>query len=827
MRHHHPNRWRRAAAGLAALALAAAGLAVTAPAYAADAPARQTTVDVTAASQADGLKLHVTGAGYTDLPPAVGGPTAGIYVALRDVTVSDDDVQTEAVVTAYVPVIVGGAWTADLQTSVDTLAADASYEVIVWVAHGYVTDASKLATQPVALTDAQHEALFPTPKPQPVTTVAVSSADAEGLKLHVTGSGYTDLPKASTGKDNAGVYVALRDVTMTDEQLNADTTAAPAVNYIWSGSITDGAWSTDVVAPVAKLDATASYEVIVWVAHGTITADTLLDAKAVELTDAQHEALFPATDPGTNPGETDPGETDPGETDPGQTDPGQSWKTTVAVSSADADGLKLHVTGSGYTDLPKASTGKDNAGVYVALRDVTMTDEQLNADTTAAPAVNYIWSGSITDGAWATDLVAPVAKLDATASYEVIVWVAHGTITADTLLDAKAVELTDAQRKALSSATDPGETDPGETDPGTTDPGATDPGTTEPGTTGPKAAISGGSTVKTGGKLVVSATGFAAGERVSAAVHSDPVSLGSKTASATGAVSFTWTVPAGFATGAHEVVLTAASGTVRVPFTVAAASGSKTLTPTAQVTCTTQTVPATAGTPHLSWGVKSSFVSYIGGGIANGSVTASNGAARSGSTFTWGSGTDTLASSGQGTVSFPGSVHFTGHDGALETTLSNPRVQITGARTGVLVLAVNSKTLEGGTVSNSSITFANLQFSSASATGGTASVTLTAAGAEAFAGFYSAGESFDALTVSFSGARAATTQKVCYDADGNRVNADGSAYVGPSLTASGFAVNTGGAPVAEAGAGQWGWIPLVAGLLLLTVVIRRATAARR
>ena len=829
---HHSSWWRKAAAGVSAAALALAGIALTAPAYADDGPTRVTTVSVTSASQADGLTLHVSGSGYTDLPAAVGGPSVGsVYVALRDVTTTNDDINNdngEALGTTFVRSMVDGVFAIDMTIATSALDPDAKYEIIAWSAHGIVTDASLVATEPLTLSAAQREALFPTPepeptpeptqtqtpKPQPVTTVAVTAATADdGLKLHVTGTGYTDLPNASTGAPAAGLYVALRDVTTTDEQVNANPMGGPATAFVPSALIRGGAWSADLTAAVAKLDAKAEYEVVVWVAHGNLTADTLLDTKAVALSDAQLDALFPS-DPETNPGETDPGTTEPGETDPGQ-----PWNTTATVTSAAADGLTLHVTGTGYTDLPAASTGKASAGVYVALRDVTTTDAAINADQSLAPAVGYIWSGLIKDGAWSTDLTAPVSKLDANAEYEVIVWVAHGTITADTLLDTKRVALSDAQRTALFGS---GSTEPGTTDPGTSTPGTTTPGTTTPGTGGPTASISGGSTVTAGGTLVVKATGFAAGERVRGTVHSDPVSLGTKTASAAGAVTFRWTVPAGFAAGAHTVVLTAASGTVTVPFTVKAAAASTTLTPTAQVTCTVQKVPATTGTPHLSWGVKSSFVSYIGGGIANGTVTTANGAARSGGTFTWGAGSGSVS----GTLSFPGSVHFTGHDGALDTTLSNPRVRITGSNTGVLVLAVNSKSMEGGTVTGSAIEFATVRFSSLSSSGGTASVTLTAAGAKAFAGFYSAGESMDALTVSFSGARAATTQQVCVDADGNRVNPDGTPYTGPSLTAAGYAVNTGGMPVAEAGAGQWGWIPLVAGLLLLTVVIRR-TAARR
>src|SRR5699024_8546271 len=78
------------------------------------------------------------------------------------------------------------------------------------------------------------------------------------------------------------------------------------------------------------------------------------------------------------------------------------------------------------------------------------------------------------------------------------------------------------------------------------------------------------------------------------------------------------------------------------------------------VTCTPETLPATAGPPRLSWGVKSSFAPYIQGAVAKGSISTSNGAARGGGTFSWGTGSGSLDASGLGTLSFPGVVHFTG-----------------------------------------------------------------------------------------------------------------------------------------------------------------------
>ena len=132
--------------------------------------------------------------------------------------------------------------------------------------------------------------------PPPVRTAAVTvtgATAADGLKLQVTGSGFTNLPNASTGSPNQGVYVALRDpATMTNDAINADNGIVPAVNFVYKATIVGGNFTTNLTAPAASLDPDANYEVIVWVAHGNITPATLLTTTPVTLTSEQHTALF-------------------------------------------------------------------------------------------------------------------------------------------------------------------------------------------------------------------------------------------------------------------------------------------------------------------------------------------------------------------------------------------------------------------------------------------------------------------------------------------------------------------------------------------------------
>lgn len=567
--------------------------------------------------------------------------------------------------------------------------------------------------------------------------------------------------------------------------------------------------------------------------------------------------------------------------------------TNVSVASADAEsGLTLTVSGEGFVDLPESSVGSPASGVYAVLRDAkTMSDEDLNKDQGLAPAQSYITSERIVDGAWKTTLNAPAGELDRDADYEVVVWVAHGLITDDTLLATRKVTLSDAELDALFA---------GDGDDGDQGGEGGDDETEAPSDLSTSAKVA-KATAKDGLAVIASGSGYVP-DALPAPIGSDggpgramgfyaairdantqsfhdinenAAALAQAWIRPDQAKGGAWTttlsvdtvdIPAGadlelLTWSAHgvltedtlidskQITLTDAQRKALFGENAGGNDGSnggdgdssnddannggqhagdkergnddlrparKSAAPSGQVvTCTTETIPATAGTPNLSWGVKSSFTNYIEGGIAKGSISTSNGAVRGGGTFSWGSGSGSLNASGLGTLSFPGVVHFTGHGDILNTTISGVRIKITGANSGVLIANVKSQDMEGNDASASNVTFANLSFSSVSATGGTASATLTAAGAKAFAGFYNAGESLDRVTVSMSGATAERTVEVCYDADGNRVNPDGTAYTGPDdgLAHTGLGHST-------------DLLGLVAGLTLAGAVLLVARARR-
>ncbi|MFB8227523.1 HtaA domain-containing protein [Cellulosimicrobium sp. NPDC055967] len=162
------------------------------------------------------------------------------------------------------------------------------------------------------------------------------------------------------------------------------------------------------------------------------------------------------------------------------------------------------------------------------------------------------------------------------------------------------------------------------------------------------------------------------------------------------------------------------------------------------------TTPTTVGS--LSWGVRGSFVDYIQGPIAKGGATASAGAAVSGKTFTFWQSTPWAAPVAGTSTGYRGTVQFSGHDGLLSLTVSDPRVRIDGTRAGTLLLDVTSSNLDGTTFAAKGVEFATLALPTpttakdGAVTYADAGATLTAAGSAAFSGFYGAGEALAPVT---------------------------------------------------------------------------------
>ena len=164
---------------------------------------------------------------------------------------------------------------------------------------------------------------------------------------------------------------------------------------------------------------------------------------------------------------------------------------------------------------------------------------------------------------------------------------------------------------------------------------------------------------------------------------------------------------------------------------------------------------------NLGWGVRDSFRNYVRGGIANGSWEL-NGTSYSSDAFNWSNGTGTFKN-GKGSISFSGSVRFTGHHGILDTTIANPRLEING-NSGTLYATMTSNDPSGkatnyGEVALLKVDLSGLQSSADAVSVNGAATTLTAEGAKAFAGFYETGKDMAPLSFSAAINGAKTTTK--------------------------------------------------------------------
>ncbi|MFB7917641.1 HtaA domain-containing protein [Streptomyces sp. NPDC056061] len=165
---------------------------------------------------------------------------------------------------------------------------------------------------------------------------------------------------------------------------------------------------------------------------------------------------------------------------------------------------------------------------------------------------------------------------------------------------------------------------------------------------------------------------------------------------------------------------------------------------------------------RLDWGIKSSFQSYVTGPVANGSWGLTGGAATTGgSRFRFHSATGSYdPATGAFAAGFSGGVRFVGHrkaDGSneLELSISRPTIRVTGGRGTVFADVVSKERGSGRVTSAAQVPLATLGLGGIDMRGGTTPIaltdvpaTLTAQGAKAFAGYYTAGTPLDPISLS-------------------------------------------------------------------------------
>ena len=193
-----------------------------------------------------------------------------------------------------------------------------------------------------------------------------------------------------------------------------------------------------------------------------------------------------------------------------------------------------------------------------------------------------------------------------------------------------------------------------------------------------------------------------------------------------------------------------------------------------------------------AWGVKQSFQSYITGSIAKGSWELSGVSHSDGEFHFAGNSGAVDPKANTGTILFPGSMHFTGHKGVLQLNMSNMEIQWNG-NSGSLVATVSSNNMEGQNTDFGRVALANLSFNQLNvgdnAASGSATASLTQAGAQAFADFYPEGTQLDPIsfTASLGGAASCAAGQGSGASGGGVAGAGGNAAAAAATKAGGSA----------------------------------------
>jgi len=175
----------------------------------------------------------------------------------------------------------------------------------------------------------------------------------------------------------------------------------------------------------------------------------------------------------------------------------------------------------------------------------------------------------------------------------------------------------------------------------------------------------------------------------------------------------------------------------------------------------------------FEWGFKESFRAYLSGSIANGEWTTEGGIGYETPVFT----SDALAGSVAlaplaGELAVDGALRFTGHEGILDTTVSNLRLELADPQRLALIVDVRGTTQEFVEVDTADVLFATGDLAAAEWTAGEDGLliagiplTLTAEGAEAF-GTYPEGEALDPLDLRLTTTPACAEQAIAARANG-------------------------------------------------------------
>ncbi|SKB08319.1 Htaa protein [Aeromicrobium choanae] len=255
--------------------------------------------------------------------------------------------------------------------------------------------------------------------------------------------------------------------------------------------------------------------------------------------------------------------------------------------------------------------------------------------------------------------------------------------------------------------------------------------------------------VRAGDQVTASGSGFLPNESgIRVVLYSSPIVLAENiSADAAGRATWKGTIPATLEPGKHTLTF---QGSVDRGVVIDVAEAEK-------------IVGCELSDARLDWGFKESFRAYVSGSIANGDWSTQGDASYETPEFTWSKGDGVLDETTRaGELEFGGAVVFTGHDGALDTTIANPAVTMTDAKSATLSVDYTGGTMDAAMAGKddrktiAAVPFADLDLSAGevSEQGKTVTIsgipaTLTSAGSAAFPN-YESGAALDPVTLTYT-----------------------------------------------------------------------------
>ncbi|GAA1508468.1 hypothetical protein BJ978_001341 [Agromyces terreus] len=707
--------------------------------------------------------------------------------------------------------IVDGAFTAKLTVPAGSFDPSKTYVAASSAAHALsITDRSLDAFAPIAIAE---------PLPTGPRLTVTPSEDIDGTVANtftISGTGYVGAGAAS------GAYVLLGqdDIWSGDGPLVSDGWLAQG--WVMPQQIVNGAFTTTLTVAAGKFDAKKGYVVASSAAHGLSVVDRSLDAFVpITVASGAVEPGGPVTPPVGPSKPTTP--TTPPVVTPTPVVAGGSlsWgvserfvdyvvgsiaKGSVTVSGATRSGGAFQFgqaggtydarTGRGTADYSGSVNFRGHGGVL----DLTFTDPVLRVVSSTSGVLSVAVNGSRVDlasvdlGAAAKSTAngttrfanAPVTLLAAGASaFNGFYGAGEALAPLTAVIGSPAAAPAGDSGTVVTAAAVSRST-------------ARDIPSAPPATTGIVLDTATLEALGAGEVVSVTAGGFQSGEAgIAAVVYSTPIVLADDlSADAAGNVTWTGSIPASLEPGVHTLTFQGSTD-VGVQFTVPAEKAG--------------VCKVSAG--DLDWGFKESFRSYLTSGIANGDWTVA-GVTEEGGVFAFTGASGSLGQSGRGVVVYPGTVEFTGHDGELDTTISNPKIELDGEGGAILLLDVAGTTQDGEPIDLKSVRFAELELAdgvtlSGGVLAGEATAVLTEDGSAAF-GTYPAGEQLDpvSFTATVSGdcvATAATAEEA------NEVEEAEATSDGDSAAAA--------AETSQAGPAWWVWALIAALVAILLAVI--------